>query len=140
MKRIEDVLGTGWEQHTEGKKLREIGEAFAKKLSTQKQVEKWIDDMMEYSNTFDFSDKVFEVVSRGDIHGNKYLELQVNFDEQVINLFKEVRALNWLGFTGLIGMRIKADDIKTYYPYAISLQEAVRTYQQTCKRLGPHIE
>lgn len=96
--------------------------------------------MMAYSATFDFSDKIFDVVSKRDSHGKEYMELVVNFDEQVINLFKEVRALSWLGFKGLIAMKIKADDIKTYYPYSTSLQEALRTYQQTCMKIDSAIE
>jgi hypothetical protein len=34
MGRVEDVLGQGWENHPEGKKLKEIGDAFLKKLNT----------------------------------------------------------------------------------------------------------
>ena len=96
--------------------------------------------MLVYCGTFDFTDKIFEVVLRRDLHGKEYWELTVNFDEQVITLFKEVRALSWLKFKGLIAMKIKADDIKTYYPYATSLQEALRTYQQTCEKIDTSIE
>jgi dynein heavy chain 1, cytosolic len=140
MERVEAVLGKDWKQHPEGKKLFEIGEAFAKKLDTKEAVDKWIEEMLVYCGTFDFTDKIFEVVSRRDLHGKEYWELTVNFDEQVITLFKEVRALNWLKFKGLIAMKIKADDIKTYYPYATSLQEALRTYQQTCAKIDHKIE
>ena len=140
MERVEAVLGKDWKQHPDGKKLNEIGEAFAKKLDTKETVEKWIEEMLAYCGTFDFSDKIFLVVSRRDQQGKEYWELTVNFDEQVITLFKEVRALTWLKFKGLISMKIKADDIKTYYPYATSLQEALRTYQQTCAKIDFRIE
>lgn len=140
MRRVEDVLGKDWDMHPEGKKLKELGDAFAKKLNTEKIVEKWVDDMSNYSSSFDFTDRIFDVVVRRGLDGSERLELIVNFDQQIINLYKEVRSLNWLGFKRLIAIRIKADDAKTYYPYAISLQEALRTYNSTCLKIGGTIE
>ena len=35
MKRVEDVLGKGWENHVEGQKLKADGDSFRMKLSTQ---------------------------------------------------------------------------------------------------------
>lgn len=140
LRRVEDVLGQGWETHMEGKKLKDIGDAFSRKLSTQKIVEKWIEDMLAYSGNIDFSEMIFDVVSRREKQGQEVLELVVNFDEQVVTLFKEVRSLVWLGFGRLIAMRIKADDFKTYYPYAIGLQEALRTYSQANKKVDDSIK
>jgi hypothetical protein len=35
MKRVEDVLGRGWENHVEGQKLKADGDSFRAKLNTQ---------------------------------------------------------------------------------------------------------
>jgi hypothetical protein len=37
-------------------------------------------------------------------------------------------------------MRMKSNDAKTYYPFAVSLQEALRTYNQSCQKVGKDIE
>jgi hypothetical protein len=67
--------------HPEGKKLKELGDAFAKKLNTEKIVEKWVDDMSNYSSSFDFTDRIFDVVVRRGLDGSEKLELIVNFDQ-----------------------------------------------------------
>lgn len=140
MKRVEDVLGQGWEVHADGKKLKEIGDAFAKKLNTQRIVEKWIEDMSVYANSFEFTEKIFDVSTRRDLTGREQLELIVNFDEHVINLFKEVRSLTWLGYKGMLSMRIKAEHANTYYPFAVSLQEALRTYNSASLKVDSTIQ
>ena len=41
MRRVEDVLGKGWEQHLEGQKLKADGDSFRLKLSTQELFDEW---------------------------------------------------------------------------------------------------
>jgi dynein heavy chain 1 len=52
----------------------------------------------------------------------------VNFDPQVITLFKEVRNLLWLNFQVPHAITNMAKDAKRVYPHAVS---HVRTYGQT---------
>jgi len=41
MRRVEDVLGKGWEQHVDGQKLKADGESFRLKLNTNELFEDW---------------------------------------------------------------------------------------------------
>lgn len=41
MRRVEDVLGKGWENHVEGQKLKGDGDSFRAKLNTQEIFEDW---------------------------------------------------------------------------------------------------
>jgi hypothetical protein len=58
-------------------------------------------------------------------------QLAVNFDPQIITLFKEVRNLPWLNFQVPYAISNMAKDAKRVYPHAVSLMETVRTYGQT---------
>ena len=72
--------------------------------------------------------RLFEIVrlSRGG-----GFQLAVNFDPQIITLFKEVRNLLWAGFQVPHAITNMAKDAKRVYPHAVSLMETVRTYGQT---------
>ena len=66
---------------------------------------------------------------------NKY-EIKVNFDEKLIDLFKEVRLLANKG-QSLNGIVInRAVENKGNYPYAIALQESFRAFQNSCHKIG----
>lgn len=41
LKRVEDVLGKGWENHIEGQKLKADGDSFRLKLNTQEVFDDW---------------------------------------------------------------------------------------------------
>jgi dynein heavy chain 1 len=41
LRRVEDVLGKGWENHVEGQKLKADGDSFRNKLNTQELFEDW---------------------------------------------------------------------------------------------------
>lgn len=41
MKRVEDVLGKGWENHVEGQKLKADADSFRLKLNTQSIFDDW---------------------------------------------------------------------------------------------------
>ena len=41
MRRVEDVLGKGWENHVEGQKLKADGDSFRQKLNTQELFDDW---------------------------------------------------------------------------------------------------
>lgn len=64
------------------------------------------------------------------------MELGVNFDAQIIALFKEVRNLLWLNFQIPHAINSISKEAKRVYPYAISLMESVRTLHQTLRSIG----
>ena len=41
LRRVEDVLGKGWESHVEGQKLKGDGDSFRNKLNTLELFEEW---------------------------------------------------------------------------------------------------
>ena len=125
MKRVEDVLGKGWELYAEGQKLQSESTAFRKKLDTRPVFEAWLHDINRRNMGVD--GRLFEIVR---LRGGGF-QLAVNFDPQIITLFKEVRNLLWLNFQVPHAITNMAKDAKRVYPHAVSLMETVRTYGQT---------
>lgn len=151
MKRVEDVLGKGWELYAEGQRLQGESTAFRKKLDTRPVWEAWLHDINR--RNMGVEGRLFEVVRvRKDVDaatlasataagaeavGGSIVQYQllVNFDPQVITLFKEVRNLLWLGFSVPHAISNMAKDAKRVYPHAVSLMETVRTYGQVLEML-----
>ena len=129
MRKVEDVLGEDWALHVEGQKLQDESSLFKEKLEARPIFESWIRDVSRKDLTI--SGRLFEI-SRNRGMGN-YLELKVNFDPQVITLFKEVRNLSWLSFQVPHGISNVSKDAKRVYPYTVSLMESARTYDQTSR-------
>lgn len=130
MGRVEDVLGKGWEKHVEGNALKQEGDAFAKKMKTTHIFDEWLSETKE-SRKFDVSMRIFDIQQ-----GYQTFLLLVNFDEQVITLFKEVRNLQSLGDCRVpYAVKVSSDEAKQNYPFAMTLQEAARTYMQTCAQI-----
>ncbi|KAJ6620693.1 dynein heavy chain, N-terminal region 1-domain-containing protein [Mycena sp. CBHHK59/15] len=132
MKRVEDVLGKGWELYAEGQKLQSESSAFRKKLDTRPVYDAWLHDINRRNMGVD--GRLFEIIKPrggGASGGGSGFQLAVNFDPQIITLFKEVRNLLWLGFQVPHAITNMAKDAKRVYPHAVSLMETVRTYGQT---------
>ncbi len=132
--RMKMVLGESWETQNDGKNVKEIIEHLNKLISnSNKIVENWnkeIHNIESFNN-----EKILEIVSKRD-----KLELRVNFDEKIIDLFKEVRLLNNMGsYTVNAYISNKAKDIKNTYPIAISLQDSIRAFNQTCSKIDNRI-
>ncbi|KAI0249468.1 cytoplasmic dynein heavy chain 1 [Lactifluus subvellereus] len=125
MKRVEDVLGKGWELYAEGQKLQAESTAFRRKLDTRSVYEAWLHDINR--RDMGVTGRLFEIVR---LRGGGF-QLAVNFDPQIITLFKDVRNLLWLGFQVPHAITNMAKDAKRVYPHAVSLMETVRTYGQT---------
>ena len=51
LRRVEDVLGKGWENHVEGQKLKADGDSFRMKLNTQELFEDWSKKVHSLLNT-----------------------------------------------------------------------------------------
>ncbi|KAJ5496798.1 Dynein heavy chain domain-2 [Penicillium fimorum] len=132
MRKVENVLGENWHLHAEGQKLQNEGNLFRKKLDTRPVFESWLWDVQR--RHFTIAGRLFNVV-RNRSAGN-VLELAVNFDAQIIALFKEVRNLIWLNFQVPHAVSNISKEAKRVYPYAISLMESVRTLLQTNRAIA----
>lgn len=90
MERVENVLGPDWAEHPEGRVLKDTGEMFEKHLNVQPMCDAWNKNMQDFMKNNNWNQKIFDVVQK------KKLEIVVNFDERMINLFKEIRNFQWL--------------------------------------------
>lgn len=136
MHRVEDVLGKGWELYAEGQRLQADSASFRRKLDTRPLYDAWFAEISRRDLTV--AGRVFSV-SRQRATGNSF-NLGIEFDAQLITLFKEVRELLWLGFQVPHTLVNMARDGKRVYPFAVSLMETTKIYRQTSHRLQQHSE
>lgn len=132
MRKVEDVLGEDWDLHSEGQKLQAESNMFRKKLDTRPVFQAWLQDVQRRNITI--SGRLFNI-TRNRAAGNA-LEISVNFDSQIIALFKEVRNLVWLNFQIPHAINSISKEAKRVYPFAISLMESVRTLLQTIRAIA----
>ncbi|PFH31617.1 dynein heavy chain [Besnoitia besnoiti] len=128
--RIEDVLGRGWEQHVEGQRLRQDIDAFKARLSQNELFDSWL-RVVKDEKRLDASDRIFVI----RIMGGRGLELDVNFDPEILALFKEVRLLNTLHFRIPYSVKVMADEAKVLYPFVTTLRVVLRTYTEACNSI-----
>ena len=130
MKKVENVLGKGWQLYAQGQQLEKENLAFRKQLDTRALFQQWV---REETARKPVGGKIFEI-KRNKLRGNQ-LELEVNFDPKSIAVFKDVRNLVWLGFSVPIQIQNIAKDSKRVYPFAVSLDETLRIYRKTLVRV-----
>ncbi|TKA41939.1 Dynein heavy chain, cytoplasmic [Friedmanniomyces endolithicus] len=127
MSKVGDILGPKWAQHTDGQKLSVLGEGFRRKLDTKPIFDDWLRDISR--RHLSISGRLF-AISQNRARGN-HLVINVNFDSQVITLFKEVRNLLWLNLPVPHGITNVSKDARRVYPFAVSLMESLNTLAQT---------
>ena len=131
MKKVENVLGQDWALHSEGQKLEAEGSMFRKKLDTRPIFETWLQDVQR--RNLSIGGRLFGIIRNRAM--NNSFELIVNFDPQVIVLFKEVRNLLWLNYQIPHAVSSISKEAKRVYPYAVSLMESVRSLAQTSRTI-----
>ncbi|KAM3424381.1 Dynein heavy chain, cytoplasmic [Cercospora zeina] len=127
LRKVEDILGAKWRDHIDGQRLAQLGDGFKRKLDTKPIFEDWLRDIDR--RHLSISGRLFSVTqnrARGGV-----LEIHVNFDSQVVVLFKEVRNLLWLNFNVPHAITNVSKEARRVYPYATSLMESLNTYIQT---------
>jgi dynein heavy chain 1 len=125
------ILGDNWENVNDGKKIKELIDSILKNSSNTKRL---VEDFSREALTVESNDISNERLMDITKKQNKY-EIKVNFDEKLINLFKEVRLLYAKGLTvnGIVVNR--SVENKGNYPYAIALQESFRAFQNSCHKI-----
>ena len=136
MEKVEAVLGEDWTLHADGEKLQSESNLFRKKLDTRHLYESWVHDVQ--NRKLGITGRLFTIM-RTRASGNLF-ELAVNFDYQVIALFKEVRNLSWLNFQVPHSITTISKEAQRVYPYAVSLIESARTYVQTTHKIAAMAE
>ena len=127
MAKVESVLGKEWTLHSEGQKLENEGSLFRRKLDTRAIFDSWLQDVQR--RKFRISGRLFNLTRNRTF--NNQLELSINFDSQVIALFKEVRNLLWLNYQIPHAINTVSKEARRVYPFAVSLIESARTLTQT---------
>ncbi|CAH0480997.1 unnamed protein product [Peronospora belbahrii] len=138
LSRVESVLGVGWEQHVEGKALKAAAEAFIAKLNPQLIFDQWVNDLASMP-IFDIKNIILNIVTEDTPQGETK-KLVVAFNQQIVTLFKEVRNLEWLGYRVPFTLKMIAEDAKSKYPFAMSLDASLKTYVSSCRRIQPIFE
>ncbi|XP_049810824.1 dynein heavy chain, cytoplasmic isoform X3 [Schistocerca nitens] len=134
LRRVEDVLGKGWENHIEGQNLKADGDSFRVKLNTQEIFDEWARKVQ--LRNLGVGGRIFAIDSQRSRTGRgNVLKLRVNFLPEIITLSKEVRNLKNLGFRVPLAIVNKAHQANQIYPLAISLIESVRTYERTLEKI-----
>lgn len=132
LQRVANVLGTtDWQNHKEGRSLKEDGDSFRRKLDTQVLFDKWSQEVQQ--RQIGVTGRIFDIELRRGVE--TALVLSINFHSQIITLSKEVRNLKWLGFRVPLVIVNKALQANHLYPFAISLKASTKTYQQTLEKL-----
>ncbi|XP_049288218.1 dynein heavy chain, cytoplasmic isoform X3 [Anopheles funestus] len=135
LKRVEDVLGRGWESHIDGQKLKADGDSFRAKLSTAEVFQDWARKVQERNTGI--TGRIFSIeATRSRTGRGNMFRLRVNFLPEIITLYKEVRNLKSLGFRVPLAIVNKAHQANQLYPFAISLIESIRTYERTLEKLN----
>lgn len=134
LRRVEDVLGKGWENHIEGQKLKADGDSFRLKLDTQEIFDDWARNVQQ--RNLGVAGRIFHIDALRSRSGKgNVLRLKVNFLPEIITLTKEVRNLKNLGFRVPLSIVNKAHQANQLYPFAISLIGSVRTYEMTLQKV-----
>lgn len=146
MKRVEDVLGRGWEHYAEGQKLAGESSSFQKKLDTRPIFDAWLSEAQKKERETKIGGRLFEIVRTRQLNGStnvtsndgaiqQVLQLAVNFDQTLVQMFKEVRNMLWLGFSIPHTVSQLARDVRRIYPFAVAINEVLRTYSKTCDEI-----
>ncbi|VDN12758.1 unnamed protein product [Dibothriocephalus latus] len=98
LRRVEDVLGKGWEHHREGQILKADGDSFKSKLNTSEIFEDWCRKVQ--SKPINISGRIFSIEpvrakvtnKEGETQTVTLMKLNVTFMLDVITLAKEVQS------------------------------------------------
>ena len=142
MKRIQDVLGIGWEDHMEGKQLKEVCDELRSYLDTNQIYQDWINgqlkaDSTKYSKVKDF----LLLVEEDPRTGAK--SLKVNFDDKQVVVYKEVKYLEWLLPSMSVAhkqiptsIQARATEAYNRYPIALALESALTSYASAKSKIN----
>ena len=134
MKRMEDVLGAGWEEHFEGKQLKEVCEELRGYLDPERLYKVWREEQLRADyRSYNRLKEFILLVEEDPISMRKFI--RVNFEQSHVELFKEVRYLDWLLPTlsqssNSIPASIRGVAKEAYarYPVAVTLQAALSSF------------
>lgn len=142
MKRIQDVLGVGWEDHLEGRQLKEVCDELRSYLDTNQIYETWLQDQLKSEQNKYSKIKDFLILVENDPRGTHRI-LKVNFEDRQVLVYKEVKYLEWLlpTMTGAHksipnSIKSRAAEAHYRYPVALALESALASYNNAKSKLN----
>ncbi|KAK4936989.1 dynein heavy chain, partial [Elasticomyces elasticus] len=136
LSKVKAVLGEDWTQHTDGGRLYEESQKFRERLKIRAIFEMWQNSAQR--DNIAVEGRIFFVKQTRAPSG--ILELHVNFDDQAVALFKEVRSMGWLGQAVRHALAMRGREAHDVYPYALSLMESIKIYTSTMNLIEEHAE
>lgn len=118
MDRLELVLGKDWNLFAEGQKIYAEVTVFKKKLNTKP----IFDDWLSFASERKIDGNILKLSK------DKGIRLEVNFDENLMQLFKEVRALSYQGFQIPHNVVLSSRQVRKVYPHAVILTESIADF------------
>ncbi len=126
MMRVENVLGPEWQKNAKGATLCKLVAQFEEELTKSQSIEEWSREVNSVSQQMSVNERIYQVSSQE----SGRMEIRVNINDVIIQLFKEIRSLNQAKIKMTAFLNFTADDAKTIYPQAVVLQEAMHTFYQ----------
>ena len=129
--KIANVLGDSWGNMEEGKNLKNIIESFSKiSIKNKEIIDTWTKNHLISKKNNNISDTENIMYLDGN-YGN--YKLKVNFNDSLIE-FKEIRLIKTIQGNQRVyhSANIKTKD---YYPYALAIQDAFRTFNNCCQKI-----
>lgn len=136
MKRVEDVLGKGWEHHVEGRHLKQAGDNFMAKLNTQPLFEEWV--RMTQQQITPLPEKIF-AVEKTHLNGKIFYELKLTYTEDRETIFNEVSHMKTLGYRVPLKIMNIAHQAKQSHPYAICIESALKSFANTNHKMKDNV-
>jgi dynein heavy chain 1 len=128
--KIANVLGDSWENTEEGKNLKNLIQSFNNiSANSKERIEAWTKNNYNNKKMGNAND-IEKIIYLDGNYGN--YKLKVNFNDSLIE-FKEIRLMKKIQENKRM---IHPNSIKSkdYYPYALAIQDAFRTFNNCCQK------
>ena len=142
MKRTEDVLGGSWEDHFEGKQLKEVCDELKNFLDTENLFKVWKEKQLKGEELTKYNKYKDYLLLIDKIDNSNTLDIRVNFDNRQKTLFHEVKHLEvLLGRKGMPSktipstIRSLSKEAQVRYPIAMALQASLASFKRSKSEL-----
>lgn len=130
------MLGPDWQKNERGAALYNLVETFDEQLEAAQNIEEWNREINNLQSYINYNERIFSVF----VTDLGKLEIQVNINQTIITLFKELKYLNQAKLKITAFLTFTADDAKSIYPSAINLKEALKTFYNNLRKLDENSE
>ena len=128
--KVQIILGENWENLNDGKKIKELIESIKKNSDTSRLLERYNKETSSAPTEIG-NERLMDIVKKK----NGY-EIKINFEDQLIDKFKEFRMLTGKNDTKITSfIKTRLVDFKSNYINAIALQESFKAFHNCCNKI-----